>query len=354
MKKRVAFLLPALSDGGAQLQCLRLLQTLQDHPGVDLMLIYLHEGVHSGHLATARYRVEKIATQSNFDIRNIPKIRKILNEFGADILFTWLHACDVYGYALKKLDRQRPWLMAERSSAYPAGFRYKLREKLGRHADAIVCNSAAGRRYWEKLGASAPLHVVPNIVSRSHSTGRSGSDQAVLFVGRLEPQKNVLVLAEAFCRLAVEQPELQFRIVGEGSCRAAIEAIIEAAQVGDRVKLLGFRLDARDLIEDARLLVTLSHFEGMPNVLVEAAAAHTLAVVSDIPEHREVLGAEYPFVVADRSSVPECLEAMRNALKAPSASEHYVFADQVLARMSAETVAEQYYAIFDQLTTVGG
>lgn len=349
MRKHVCFLIPDLNDGGAQIQCLRLLEALQDRDDIEPSLIYLHDGVNSHRLESAHYRVRRLQVRSNYDPRNIPRIQSAIRDLQPDILFTWLHACDVYGFFLSMLNPHLPWLMAERGSSYPRELRYRMREMLGRHADAIVANSAAGRRYWEGLGAKGALHIVSNIVALSPSSTAGARSRRIAMVGRLEPQKNPLVTIAAFCALAAQRPDLEFVVIGEGSLRSKIEAMILEAGMTDRIALLGFRDDAHDLIGSARLLVTLSHHEGTPNVLLEAVTAGTRAVVSDIPEHREVLGEDYPLFVADRSDPAACTAKIIAALTSGDQPGDYGYARDRLAQMSPEAVAERYVAIFQSL-----
>lgn len=346
---RIAFIIPDLGDGGAQIQCMRLLNGLCALPGFEILLIYMHAGVNAHVLDGARCRVVHLPTRSNYNPYNVIKIARVLSDFKPDLLYTWLHACDVYGFFLKKFMRRCVWIMAERDSAYPREMRYMLRERLGRHADAIICNSVAGKKYWEGLGATCPLYFIPNIVRIPKAIPARPHNAPIMYVGRLEPQKNVAVLAQAFIRLAMESPGLEFEIVGEGSQRNAIADMVQAAGVADRILLPGFRRDARDRIGGARLLVTLSNHEGTPNVLLEAVAADTRVVTSDIPEHRAVLGPDYPFMISDRTNVDSCVQGIRNALCRVEAPEDYAFATRVLTAMTMESVTRQYVAVFGEL-----
>lgn len=349
MVMRVAFLIPDLNDGGAQVQCLRLAESFHAFAQIDVLLIYIHDGVHSGRLDGSTVKHRKIDSRSNFDPVNLIRIHRVLKEYDPDILFTWLHVSDIYGYVLKILRPRWAWLIGERNSAYPRKLRFILREKLGPAADAIVCNSVAGRRYWQRLGARSPIHVVPNIVALPAGVRPAGARRGVVFVGRLEDQKNVLVLAEAFALAARAHPDVDFRIVGQGAHRAAIEAIVEAAGVGDRVKLLGFRQDAADLIGGARLFVTISHHEGTPNALLEAIAAGTRAVASAIPEHLDLLGEDYPFLTPDGAGAAEVADAIGRALDAPDDPGDYAAARAAMGGMSAEAVAARYAAVFESM-----
>jgi glycosyltransferase involved in cell wall biosynthesis len=91
-----------------------------------------------------------------------------------------------------------------------------------------------------------------------------------LFVGVLEPYKNVDGLADAWRLAAPRVPGGRLRIVGRGSRRAAVEALLRdlpEQTVWDE------RLEAAEVagaLDDATVLVLPSRSEGMGRVLVEA------------------------------------------------------------------------------------
>jgi phosphatidylinositol alpha-mannosyltransferase len=110
----------------------------------------------------------------------------------------------------------------------------------------------------------------------------------VLFVGRMEAQKNVHRLLEAF---ALTREPMDVRLVGDGEQRVELER--RAAELGlDRVRFVGARHGA-DLAADyawADAFVLASDKEGMPLVLLEAMAAGLAIVATDVPGTRELVG----------------------------------------------------------------
>ncbi|SHL21781.1 Glycosyltransferase involved in cell wall bisynthesis [Pseudonocardia thermophila] len=110
----------------------------------------------------------------------------------------------------------------------------------------------------------------------------------VLFVGRLESQKNVHRLLDA---LALVRAPLEVRLVGDGELRPELEArAAELDLVG--VEFAGPRYGA-DLEADyawADVFVLTSDKEGMPLVLLEAMAAGLAIVATDVSGTRELVG----------------------------------------------------------------
>lgn len=95
----------------------------------------------------------------------------------------------------------------------------------------------------------------------------------VLAVGRLDPEKNPMLLLEVARGLHDAGP-WRLTVAGSGSLERALAAAVEEEGLGDVVDLVG-RLDRRRLsrlYREATVLIHVSHTEGQPQVLYEAAA----------------------------------------------------------------------------------
>lgn len=346
---RVCFLIPDFSDGGAQKQCIYLLNELQCRDNLSLHLIHLHSGAHEHLLSRVNVQITRLSTSSNYDPRNVLQLWIALRKIRPDILFSWLHACDVYSFFVKRCVRGMRWVLAERDSRYPSDPRYFLRRKLGRHADAIIANSAAGQAYWRQAGARGPCFVVPNIIRIPGKAQGMPCARSVVFVGRLEPQKNVVTLVCAFCALAARRLDLNFLVVGDGSLRAEVEGVVVKAGVARRIAFLGFQRDPSSFIANAATVVSISHSEGLPNVLLESVALGIKVVASDIPGHRELLGPDYPFYVPDRHSADACANVIERALAPDGRPDPLSFARGRTVEMTPRIIGDRYIEIFRRI-----
>ena len=128
-----------------------------------------------------------------------------------------------------------------------------------------------------------------------------GEEFAFLFVGRLEPEKDVGTLLNAFgALLAATRAQTQLLIAGDGSQRSMLEAIGTQLHLDDRVQFLGARHDVPDLLAAADAFVMTSVTEGQPMALIEAMAA------------------ELPCIATAVGGIPALLEGGAGILTGPS------------------------------------
>jgi glycosyltransferase involved in cell wall biosynthesis len=91
-------------------------------------------------------------------------------------------------------------------------------------------------------------------------------------IGRLSDEKGFDLLIRAADQLIKDGLDLELLIAGEGHEKANLEALV--AQLGrqDRIRLLGYRSDVKELFQAMDVFALSSIREGLPNVVLEAMA----------------------------------------------------------------------------------
>lgn len=343
---RVCFFIPDFGYGGAQKQCILLLNELQRVDDVELTLVRFRRGEQDHLLNTHRLRVEYVNVRSNFDIRAVLAVSRLVYRTRSDVIVSWIRVCDVYAFFVRMLCPRLKWVMTQRNSRHADSLLFRLRDRLGRRADAIVANSPGGVEWWKQRKPYGSIHLVDNISVPVVATTTGGRAKRLLYVGRLESQKNVLVMARAFAIVAKSCPEVEIAICGDGRLREKLEQIVVEAGVADRVNFLGFRKDATEWMACSKVLVSLSEHEGMPNVLMEGVTSGCTIVASAIREHVDFLGRSYPYLVDEYDDADAAANVILAALGDPSDARYLHMARQRLALMEPSAVAARYVEVF--------
>lgn len=105
------------------------------------------------------------------------------------------------------------------------------------------------------------------------SWGFGPDDLVVGCVANLTARKGLDLLVRAVAAVRPQLPRLRLVLVGEGSHRAVIEALVAELSLADVVRLHGLDLDARRLYGAFDIYAHASETEGCPNAVIEASAA---------------------------------------------------------------------------------
>ena len=163
---------------------------------------------------------------------------------------------------------------------------------LARRCPTVVVGPELARKYSRArrlLSISVSLVRDSDIADAEEASRRSWDGQrTVLSVGRLETEKNPLMLAEILGRL--DGGDWRLLVCGEGPLADELQARLTELGVADRAELLGY-LPIDDGLLDryraANAFLHVSWTEGMPQVLLEAFATGTPVVataVGGVPE----------------------------------------------------------------------
>lgn len=157
---------------------------------------------------------------------------------------------------------------------------------------------------FEKINFHVPQYktgLTARVADRAPVTHLS----RLIYVGRIEANKGVLLLLNAFALAAPSLPDLTLEFVGDGSAMAQLRSEIGRMAHGERVRLTG-ALDGRGVFErlkQADLLVcpTTSAFsEGLAKTPIEAALCGVPSLVSNVVPAADLLGPAAKVVPADQ------------------------------------------------------
>jgi glycosyltransferase involved in cell wall biosynthesis len=206
-------------------------------------------------------------------------------------------------------------------------FDFLARRVLAR-ADVVRVSTTREKAHLDRLSVHLGLvpeqiHHVPflvetlplleadgRLVRRRYSGGARRA--IVLFVGRLERQKDVPTLLRAIAVVAERVPKVLLLVVGEGSERPRLERLAAKLGIGRHVEFVG-RVDHDELAAyygGCDVFAITSLYEGTCMALVEAAAAGKPVVATDFAGAQDaIVEGESGFIVpiGDELAVAERL-----------------------------------------------
>lgn len=226
-----------------------------------------------------------------------------------------------------------PFVYNAEGALCPARLRVKRRRKtlflctlergILARADALQAVTEIEREHLVAQGADAErIHVIPNGVpiggaaadgrAFRHRFGIAEDAVVVLFLGRLDPLKGIDLLLESARAVLPDAPRLTVVVAGpDYGHREQLEQLASAAPLAGRVVFPGL-LDTsacRDATAAADVFALTSHTEGLPNGVLEAAAAGLPLLVTEGCNVPEV--AEFDAGHVAPASVPDLTAALR-------------------------------------------
>ncbi len=172
------------------------------------------------------------------------------------------------------------------------------------------------------LGVSVPSIPLDTNSARQtvHSLGIM--NPFLLFVGTLEPRKNLVRIIQAFERIAENHSDHLLVIAGKfGWHCEEIIAAMENSPVRARIRHLGFVTETQKhaLLTTCKMLVYPSLYEGFGLPVLEAMVHGTPVITSNLSSMPEIAGAAA--LLVDPSSTEEIAEAMDRLASSPGLAE---------------------------------
>ena len=314
---RILFLSTSMGMGGADSQLLAAAQELRSR-GHDVMIVSLTALGPMGLEARALgIPTESLEMRRGFpDPRGLLRLARLVRSWRPDVVHSHMVHANLLARALR-LVAPVPALVSTIHNLYEGGAlrmaAYRWTNALVDHM-TIVSEAAAERFVNERIVGKEILRVVPNGVdldrmgtppagARAALRAELGLDRAFVWlaVGRFEIAKDYPNMLRAFARVRPQAPQAVLLLVGRGSLQAETEALVDELHLREVVRFLGVRNDVPAVMSAADGYVMSSAWEGMPMVLLEAAAAGLPIVATSVGgNHEVVVDGESGYLVPPR------------------------------------------------------
>jgi len=344
----------SMKGGGAERQLCYLAKGLVDH-GHEVHIIILEKGINYNRLLNSRAIVHEINYKSNYDPRIIFSIIKIIRLVKPNILQSWQRPMNLFASVAALLSGV-PFVLAERTNPtiFSKTFKGLLVNLIAQFASGIVANSTVGVLFWSKiLIRKIPIIYLPNIlpVSEINNVKSSASEKGniIIIVGRLSTEKNHETLLKAITSVEFKSIDFKVLIVGDGELKEYLLGLTQKLGLEKKISFIPFSLKVWDLIVSADLFVSLSHYEGMPNAVLESAALKTPMLLSRIPEHTNLF-TENDCLFVDQNDIQDVSKnifyALNNIDSITSMSEN---AFQKIQKFQIDNIIPLYVRFYSNI-----
>ncbi len=239
------------------------------------------------------------------DLAALAALRRRLRNDRVDLLVTHQSKAGVVGRLAARAAGRVPVIHSLSMASFGPGYgtlessAYRLIERaLAPLTTRYVVVGADLARRFEVAGvASDKLAIVrsaatlpgPRPVDPPSVDGIPANRPVVVCIGALEPRKNPLDLIPMLQRVQATIPDAFLAVAGDGPLAGELRDGVRAAGLESDVGLLGYVKPTEPLLWRADAVVLLSNAEGLPQVLIQAAAAGAPFVSYDVDGAREVV-----------------------------------------------------------------
>ncbi len=216
------------------------------------------------------------------------RLAAVLDKLAPDLLISFLPEPNFLALSLKR-KYNFPMIISVRND--PAKeYRNKVYYALMRYfypkADGYVFQTRQAGAYFSfAKHITESMEIIPNPLGKEYLEldKPEKREKKLIHVGRMDKQKNQVLLLQA-CKPVLEKyPEYRLEMYGDGDLKEELEHVVTELALSKQVIFCGNVPGLKDKIKDGAAFLLSSDYEGMPNALMEAMALGLPVVATDCP-----------------------------------------------------------------------
>ena len=272
--------------------------------------------------------IEFIDLKKNRVLFSLPAIKKAVNNFKPDIIFSTANHLNLYlaifrnhfSTAIKFIGREANVVSINSQEAKMPLLYNRLLKKYYSRFDHIICQAAymqqdLVKHYHIPFHKTTVIHnAVQEVSAKPFRQEKNETERTYKFVtiARLSLQKGIERLIHSAGLLSVS---FKYYIIGEGSKRNELQQLIDTLQLQDKVFLSGEKKSPFSGLEDADLFLMGSYYEGFPNVLLEAGSHGIPVIAFNAPGGiAEIIKEHENGLLVEDNNIIAFVAAIKNAL----------------------------------------
>ena len=351
---KILFITPSLSKGGAETQLLKVARFLNSK-NYRVMIISLKP------IKEFSIDIEKEGIQllmlnnwTSAFFSNCSKLFKSVRDFQADVVVAFMFIAIIFSRILKLFFGFKLISTIRISVINGKWFiPFKVTSLLD---DGVVYNSKASKQNFERRKlVSKPGLVIYNGISippiKSVESENSFKTFVWTCIGHFRWNKDYYTLFKAIAIL--KDKNFRVNILGGLNNETWPFKMIEELGIEQNVRILGFKPNATEYLEDADAFVLSSFSEGMPNAILEAMAHCKPIVATDIDGNHEVVSDAGCGFLTELSNAEDLAEKMLKMMEL-SESARYTLGHAgrrfIETNFSEEKVMQDWQNVINQYT----
>ena len=364
MKKNIMFIIPTLTQGGAERVVVTLLNNLsKDDFDLSILVVNMKDDIYS----------EELPPEINLINLKCGRVRYALPKI---ILSIWRNKPDIVFSTIGYLNLAMAILIPvmPRSVRFVARETIVVSEGLSRvrfprlwkiwyrylypSFDKVICQSKDMLTDLVSITGNCQNLVLINnpidykrvrkimIINEPSTADFFNDESKTTFVaaGRLTSQKGFELLIKAVA--LTQNPNIKLAILGDGPLKESLQTLIQSLNLDKNVILMGFQSNPYAWISRADAFILSSYYEGFPNVILEALACGTPVISTPAPGGcQEILGDIQGCYLADNITATSLSESITLFIESPKV----IMKESVVAPYGVQKIVQQYQHIFSDL-----
>lgn len=287
MKKSICFVLPSIAKGGAE-RVITVLSNEMVLKGHNVYILIFNDNQRAYEL-NPKIEVIEYKTSYQRRIKNVLErlvfIRRFLKTHKDTVIFAFLLTSIIYS-TIASLFLTNKIVVCERNDPNnePKSWKGKFKRNICfRLAETCVFQTKDAKAYFPK-SVQKKSKIIFNPIKQDLPLRVQSTDSRIIINAcRLNPQKNLKILIDAFEMLIYDFPDYCLHIYGEGELREELINYILEKGLQKSIVIKEFSSDIFSEYMNACMFVSSSDYEGISNSMLEALAIGLPVVCTDCP-----------------------------------------------------------------------
>lgn len=271
---KISFIIATLNAGGAERVCVSFANELCKEHNVSIVKFHKENSFYELDERVSVKTLKQFSFNSLYNkiasrIKKFLALRKVLKDEKSDVYVSFLDSTNI-ACIIANIGLNKPLIICEHSSqSYLKSKIWRfLRRLTYPYAKLLTVLSNEDKIYYEKFVKDVRVLLNPCHFS-TQNIQKSKKENLVLFVGRLDENKNAKMFLKAVANLDENlRKDYDFVVAGDGELREYLENLAKDLKIN--VKFLGKVSEISKLYKKAKVLCLCSFVEGLPTVLIES------------------------------------------------------------------------------------